>query len=105
MQITFTTHPPGGAAALLATTIPAVFNTGWCVTSFPFPSARTFRLESHLPSSLTCRFYVADILICSLVVLGWALIINNVGERRYPRQFYVSAQMFKLHLLTHLLLL
>ena len=58
-------HPPGGATALLAVTLPQVANLSW--------------------------FYVGDILASSCIMLGWALIVNNIGHRRYPRE--VSANV------------
>merc|ERR1712093_162555 len=57
MQLLEVTHPPGGATALLAVTIPAVYRLSW--------------------------FYVADIVASSCVMLAWALITNNLGNRRY----------------------
>ncbi|GAA5937518.1 hypothetical protein JCM10213_007264 [Rhodosporidiobolus nylandii] len=61
MQLLEVTHPPGGATALLAVTIPQISKLGW--------------------------WYVPDILVSSLIMLGWALIINNIGGRRYPAQW------------------
>ncbi|CAK9784040.1 hypothetical protein CC85DRAFT_281934 [Cutaneotrichosporon oleaginosum] len=58
MQVTGTTHPPGGATALIASVLPAGVAMSW-------------RL-------------VYIVLISGLLMLGWAMIINNVGRRRYP---------------------
>ncbi|POY74070.1 hypothetical protein BMF94_2882 [Rhodotorula taiwanensis] len=62
MQLFEVTHPPGGATALLAVTIPQVSKMGW--------------------------YYVPMVLQQSLIMLGWALLINNVGGRRYPTQWF-----------------
>ncbi|KAN0061319.1 hypothetical protein ACQY0O_006165 [Thecaphora frezii] len=52
------THPPGGAVAVLVTTTPAVYALDW--------------------------YLVPIVIFSSLVVIGWAIIINNLGARRYP---------------------
>ncbi|GAA5924407.1 hypothetical protein JCM1841_001691 [Sporobolomyces salmonicolor] len=62
MQFLEITHPPGGATALLAVTIPQVSQLSW--------------------------FYAVDILVSSLIMLGWALIVNNLGGRRYPTEWF-----------------
>ncbi|GAA6029678.1 hypothetical protein JCM8097_000998 [Rhodosporidiobolus ruineniae] len=62
MQIFEVTHPPGGATALLAVTIPQVSKMGW--------------------------WYVPDILVSSLIMLAWALVVNNLGGRRYPTEWW-----------------
>ncbi|GAA5886760.1 hypothetical protein JCM5296_006394 [Sporobolomyces johnsonii] len=62
MQFLEITHPPGGATALLAVTIPQVSQLSW--------------------------FYVVDILVSSLIMLGWALVVNNLGGRRYPTEWF-----------------
>lgn len=51
-------HPPGGATALLAVTLPNVYNLSW--------------------------FYLGDITAASCIMLAWALLVNNIGNRRYP---------------------
>ncbi|GAA5898161.1 hypothetical protein JCM5296_002008 [Sporobolomyces johnsonii] len=61
MQFFDITHPPGGAAALLATTLAVVANMSW--------------------------YYVIDVLVSSAIILAWALVINNLGGRRYPVQW------------------
>ncbi|GAA5821840.1 hypothetical protein JCM11251_004738 [Rhodosporidiobolus azoricus] len=61
MQLFEVTHPPGGATALLAVTVPQVSQVGW--------------------------WYVPQIMVGSLLMLTWALIINNVGGRRYPTRW------------------
>ncbi|GAA5870129.1 hypothetical protein JCM8547_006896 [Rhodosporidiobolus lusitaniae] len=66
MQLFEITHPPGGATALLAVTIPQISKMGW--------------------------WYVPDILVSSLIMLAWALIINNLGGRRYPTQWWWSSK-------------
>ena len=53
-------HPPGGAVALLAVTISQIAEMGW--------------------------WYIPMVLQASLIMLGWALLINNVGGRRYPSE-------------------
>ncbi|GAA6060900.1 hypothetical protein JCM10212_003934 [Sporobolomyces blumeae] len=62
MQLLEITHPPGGATALLATTLPSVAGLGW--------------------------FFIVQIIVDSLIILGWALVINNVGGRRYPTNWF-----------------
>ncbi|KAF5334154.1 hypothetical protein D9758_014829 [Tetrapyrgos nigripes] len=57
MQMTDTTHPPGGATALLAATSTEIRHLGW--------------------------YYLPIILLTSTLVLVVALIINNI-QRRYP---------------------
>ncbi|KAG0665602.1 hypothetical protein C6P46_006385 [Rhodotorula mucilaginosa] len=59
MQLFEITHPPGGAVALLAVTISQIAEMGW--------------------------WYIPMVLQASLIMLGWALLINNVGGRRYPK--------------------
>lgn len=53
-------HPPGGATAVLAVTVTAVYNLSW--------------------------FYVAQMAGGSGIMLAWGLIINNLGKRRYPSE-------------------
>ena len=60
MQLFNITHPPGGATAVLAVTIPQIYNLSW--------------------------FYVGDIAASSCIMLAWALLINNIGDRRYPSE-------------------
>ena len=55
-------HPPGGATALLAVTLPNVYSQGW--------------------------FYVGDIAAASCIMLVWAMFINNIGDRRYPSVYW-----------------
>ncbi|KPV77329.1 uncharacterized protein RHOBADRAFT_23864 [Rhodotorula graminis WP1] len=62
MQLLEITHPPGGATALLAVTIPQVAKLGW--------------------------WYVPLVLLSSLIMLAWALVINNLGGRRYPTEWF-----------------
>ncbi|GAA5950369.1 hypothetical protein JCM21900_003707 [Sporobolomyces salmonicolor] len=61
MQFFDITHPPGGAAALLATTLLQIAQMSW--------------------------YYVVDVLVSSAIILAWALVINNLGGRRYPVQW------------------
>lgn len=61
MQILGFTHPPGAAIALLAMTNPETHRLDW--------------------------WLVPIVVIGSLIVIGWALIINNVGGRRYPENW------------------
>ncbi|GAA5842700.1 hypothetical protein JCM5353_000066 [Sporobolomyces roseus] len=62
MQFFEITHPPGGATALLAVTLPSVAGMGW--------------------------FFIVQIVVNSLIVLGWALVINNIFGRRYPTNWW-----------------
>ncbi|KAJ9474106.1 hypothetical protein PHBOTO_004179 [Pseudozyma hubeiensis] len=66
MQIFGFTHPPGAAIALLAITDQRTHDLDW--------------------------WLIPVVIISSLIVIGWALIINNVGGRRYPENwFYMNA--------------
>lgn len=66
MQIFGFTHPPGAAISLLAITDPKTHELDW--------------------------WLVPIVIIGTLIVIGWALIINNLGGRRYPDNwFYVNA--------------
>ncbi|EPQ31383.1 uncharacterized protein PFL1_00718 [Pseudozyma flocculosa PF-1] len=56
------THPPGGALAVLVTTVPSIYDLDW--------------------------YLVPVVVFSTLIVLGWALIINNLGARRYPGNFF-----------------
>lgn len=38
--------------------------------------------------------YLPTILASSLIMLGWALIINNVGRRRYPLHWWAAGRVF-----------
>lgn len=38
--------------------------------------------------------YLPTILASSLIMLGWALIINNVGRRRYPLHWWAPGPTF-----------
>ncbi|GAA5861057.1 hypothetical protein JCM3774_002177 [Rhodotorula dairenensis] len=62
MQLLEVTHPPGGATALLAVTIPQISQMGW--------------------------WYVPMVLQTDLIMLSWALVINNIGGRRYPTRWF-----------------
>ncbi|KAJ9104503.1 hypothetical protein QFC21_001999 [Naganishia friedmannii] len=59
-------HPPGGATALLAASNQQIFDLGW--------------------------FYVGYVMTGSMIMLGWGLIINNIGRRRYP-QYWITPEM------------
>ncbi|SNX85824.1 uncharacterized protein MEPE_04533 [Melanopsichium pennsylvanicum] len=66
MQILGFTHPPGAAISLLSIT-----------------NKKTLQLEWWL---------VPIVVIASCIVIGWAMLINNVGGRRYPENwFYANA--------------
>lgn len=66
MQILGFTHPPGAAIAILAVTNRETHDLSW--------------------------WLVPIIIFGSLIVIGWALIINNVGGRRYPENWlYANA--------------
>lgn len=78
MLITGTAHPPAGATGLNAAVQAPVITLSWR--------------------------YLPTILASSLIMLGWALIINNVGRRRYPlhwwapvRQVVVRTLIFTAH--------
>ncbi|WWC65409.1 uncharacterized protein I303_108027 [Kwoniella dejecticola CBS 10117] len=58
MLITGTVHPPAGATALSAAVDPQIVSMGWT--------------------------YIPVVLSSSTLLLGWALVINNLGRRRYP---------------------
>ncbi|GAA5994074.1 hypothetical protein JCM11641_002116 [Rhodosporidiobolus odoratus] len=62
MQLLEVTHPPGGATALLAVTIPQISQLGW--------------------------WYVPDVIVSSLIMLVWALLVNNIGGRKYPNEWF-----------------
>ena len=57
MQITKTTHPPAGATAFLAAVNAEVYTISW--------------------------YYLAVVLLSSMLVLATALLLNNI-QRRYP---------------------
>lgn len=38
--------------------------------------------------------YLPTVLASSLIMLGWALIINNLGRRRYPIYWWKAGQTF-----------
>ncbi|KAH8090259.1 HPP family-domain-containing protein [Filobasidium floriforme] len=58
MQLTGTTHPPGGAAALVAATQGGAIMMSWR--------------------------YIYVVMVSACLELGWALVWNNLGRRRYP---------------------
>lgn len=68
MFVTGTLHPPGGATALIAAT--------------------------SKPSAEMSWKFIPAILVCSLVMLGWACIINNLGRRRYPIYWWSPERTF-----------
>lgn len=61
-------HPPGGATALAAATDPVIVALSWC--------------------------YIPVVLVSSAVMLGWALVINNLGRRRYPMYWWSLGERF-----------
>jgi CBS-domain-containing membrane protein len=61
-------HPPGGATALAAATDPVIVALSW--------------------------HYIPVVLISSAVMLGWALLINNLGRRRYPMYWWNPGETF-----------
>lgn len=66
MQMLGCIHPPGAAIALLANINPSENRMGW--------------------------YIVPVTIISSLIIIGWALIINNLGGRRWPENwFYLNA--------------
>ncbi|QKX64641.1 uncharacterized protein TRUGW13939_11816 [Talaromyces rugulosus] len=68
MLITGTAHPPAGATGLNAAVQSEVVTLSW----------------RYLPTMLAS----------SLIMLGWALIINNVGRRRYPLHWWAAGRTF-----------
>ncbi|WWD20508.1 hypothetical protein CI109_104984 [Kwoniella shandongensis] len=61
-------HPPSGATALAAATEPFIVTLSWT--------------------------YLPIILCSSLLVLAWALFINNLGRRRYPTYWWAPGRSF-----------
>ena len=61
-------HPPGGATALAAATDPVIVALSW--------------------------HYIPIVLVSSAVMLGWALVINNLGRRRYPMYWWSPGEVF-----------
>jgi hypothetical protein len=61
-------HPPGGATALAAATDPVIVALSW--------------------------HYIPVVLVSSAVMLGWALVINNLGRRRYPVYWWSPGERF-----------
>ncbi|OAL27908.1 hypothetical protein AYO22_03253 [Fonsecaea multimorphosa] len=68
MLITGTAHPPAGATGLNAAVETQVVTLSWR--------------------------YLPTVLASSLIMLGWALIINNVGRRRYPLHWWAPGATF-----------
>ncbi|OQV03533.1 hypothetical protein CLAIMM_08569 [Cladophialophora immunda] len=68
MLITGTAHPPAGATGLNAAVQSDVVTLSWR--------------------------YLPTILASSLIMLGWAVIINNVGRRRYPLHWWAPGATF-----------
>jgi hypothetical protein len=62
------THPPGGATALAAATDPVIVTLSW-------------------------RF-IPIVMASSALMLGWALVINNLGRRRYPMYWWTPGERF-----------
>jgi CBS-domain-containing membrane protein len=62
MLITGTTHPPAGATALGAAVEAHIVTLSW--------------------------HYIPVIVVSCVVMLTWALIINNIGRRRYPTHWW-----------------
>lgn len=58
MQVTRTTHPPGGATAVLAATSPPVASLGWR--------------------------YIPVVMLSAAVMVVWAVIWMNLGRKSYP---------------------
>ncbi|KAH0847573.1 hypothetical protein AYO21_01458 [Fonsecaea monophora] len=68
MLITGTAHPPAGATGLNAAVQSDVVTLSWR--------------------------YLPTVLASSLIMLGWAVIINNVGRRRYPLHWWAPGATF-----------
>ncbi|WVW81022.1 hypothetical protein I302_103013 [Kwoniella bestiolae CBS 10118] len=61
-------HPPAGATALAASTDPLIMTLSWN--------------------------YIPIVLCSSLLLIAWALIINNLGRRRYPVYWWNPQRYF-----------
>ncbi|KAL1852459.1 hypothetical protein VTK73DRAFT_9212 [Phialemonium thermophilum] len=61
-------HPPAGATGLNAAVLPNIVSLSW--------------------------WYLPTVLVSSLVMLGWALLVNNLGRRRYPMYWWAPGQTF-----------
>ncbi|KAL1855608.1 hypothetical protein Plec18167_004053 [Paecilomyces lecythidis] len=70
MLVTGTAHPPAGATALNAAVQSQIVSLSWR--------------------------YLPTVLASSLIMLGWAIIINNVGRRRYPLHWWAPGPVFVL---------
>lgn len=69
MSLTNTTHPPGGATAILAATNTQIINMGW--------------------------IYVPFIMLSSVIMLAVALILNNI-QRQYPVYWWTPVDLRKI---------
>jgi CBS-domain-containing membrane protein len=65
MQVTQTTHPPAGATALLPAIDDAIWDLSW--------------------------YFLAVVLLSSIMILAVALAVNNV-QRRYPVYWFMPAK-------------
>jgi CBS-domain-containing membrane protein len=61
-------HPPGGATALAAATDVAIVDISWD--------------------------YLPIVLASALIMVGWAMLINNVGRKRYPVYWWTPGRTF-----------
>ncbi|KAL4781667.1 HPP family-domain-containing protein [Aspergillus varians] len=68
MLVTGTVHPPAGATGLNAAVQTDVVSLSWR--------------------------YLPTVLASSLIMLGWALLINNLGRRRYPLHWWAAGVTF-----------
>ena len=68
MFITGTLHPPGGATALIAATTREAAEMSWD--------------------------YIPFVLVSTLLMFGWAMIVNNLGRRRYPIYWWSPQRTF-----------
>lgn len=66
MGITGTTHPPGGATAVLACTNTQIVNMGW--------------------------MFIPFVMMGSVIMLAWALIVNNL-QRQYPNYWWTAEEL------------
>ncbi|GAM91120.1 hypothetical protein ANO11243_091670 [Dothideomycetidae sp. 11243] len=71
MLMTGTAHPPAGATALNAAVQANIVSLSWR--------------------------YIPTILASSLIMLTWALIVNNLGRRRYPLHWWSPESTFVQH--------
>jgi hypothetical protein len=78
-DLQMTSHPPGGASALLAATNKQIFQLGWFCECH-----RSHCINAQTPDGSMRHLRCTDvgyIMIGSCLMLGWGMIINNIGRR------------------------